>query len=438
MVTVRKSSRHHPPPTENEDWSPSLVNVLDHPASTLPFKLALGGIVFCGLFMSWAWFGQVDEVAKGQGKLIPSGETAKVHPVELGKIDRILVKEGETVQAGQVLAKFETEVETNEIERLQQLLQIGQLELQQTQTLLDKAYLEAQKQAEIAHLQAQAQETVIVQARLGAATNQQILAQLEGDATAQQQRLQRLEPLVTEGAFSREQVFTLEQSLRDRQRSIIESRGNLQKALVEVDHLQADLRQKQAEAQQQQLATQQQIRQLQIKLTELQAKTTETQSSLAIAKAKLKHQYLYAPIAGVVLSLNVRQRGEVLQPGQTIAEIAPQGKPLVLSTKLPSSEAGFVKVGMPVKIKLDAFPYQDYGVLKGSVLSISHDSKPDERLGQVYRVDVSLSQAVINNKGQLIKVQAGQTGTAEIITKQRRIADVLFDPIKKLQGSFAL
>jgi len=88
---------------------------------------------------------------------------------------------------------------------------------------------------------------------------------------------------------------------------------------------------------------------------------------------------------------------------------------------------------MAVKVKLDAYPYQDYGILEGKVASISPDTKLDERLGIVYRVEVVLSRNHINANRQILQLKTGETGTADIIIRRRRIVDVLLEPIAKLQ-----
>jgi HlyD family secretion protein len=134
-----------------------------------------------------------------------------------------------------------------------------------------------------------------------------------------------------------------------------------------------------------------------------------------------------------VSSLNVSHAGEVVQPGQTLAEISPQDTPLVLSAILPNREAGFVKTGMPVQVKLDAYPYQDYGIVPGKVTSISPDAKPDQQLGPVYQVKVSLDRNSVTSEHGSIRFKAGQTASADIIIRRRRIADILLDPIRQFQ-----
>jgi hemolysin D len=93
---------------------------------------------------------------------------------------------------------------------------------------------------------------------------------------------------------------------------------------------------------------------------------------------------------------------------------------------------------MTTQIKLDAFPYQDFGLVSGKVLSVSPDSKAMENGSQVYRVDIALDRPTIQVRGQQIELKTGQTGTAEIMTRRRRIMDLLLDPIRQLQGNVSL
>jgi hemolysin D len=126
----------------------------------------------------------------------------------------------------------------------------------------------------------------------------------------------------------------------------------------------------------------------------------------------------------------------VLQSGQTIAEIAPQGSPLVFRAKLPSPESGFLRVGQPVKLKFDAYPFQDYGVVQGYVRWISPDSKVEETAQgklEIFELEVTLEQTYIQTQNKRVALTPGQTATAEVIVRQRRLIDFILDPFKKLQ-----
>ncbi len=492
VTTIPRAIPATPPATatHSANWSTSVQTLLDQPPSALPQRLVIGGIIFCLTFGAWATFGRIDEVGHARGRLVPKGEAYKVDPVEMGKVASISVKEGQSVKAGQVLVELDTQMATGEIDRLQQMLTAYNIELSQKQTLLEKAHLEARTRDQISQASADSQKAAIAQAnakaeattallsehqaavaalseritRLTPLTNtaKELLQQREADVVAQKERLNRLAPLLTSGAISKEVVFQAQQNLRDRQSAIIQthlsettstkeqlfqaqqnlrerqsaitqSQGELQQIRAESTRLQAELTQKQAEGRRTRIEAQQQIQQLKVDTTQLKGKIADTQNLLTSAKTKLEQRFLKAPVDGVVSSLNVRNKGEVVQPSQTVAEVAPQNAPLVVSATLPNQEAGFVKTGMPVQVKLDAYPYQDYGVVPGKVTSVSSDAKPDQQAGSVYRVEIALERNYIKTNHQTIQFKAGQTASADITIRQRHIVDILLDPIKQLQ-----
>ncbi len=204
---------------------------------------------------------------------------------------------------------------------------------------------------------------------------QERLNQLRAEVAAHQKRLERLKPLERQGAISqefifqaeqaqrqteqqliqselqevtnaREQLFQAEQSLRDLEAGITQNRGELTSAVKEVERLQAELSQKQAERQKIQLEAKQKIEQFEVEITQMETKIAETKNQLSIIKAKLEQNDLKAPVDGTVLSLDVENTGKVVQAGQTVAEIAPYGEPLVLSAVISNKDAGFVEIGM--------------------------------------------------------------------------------------------
>jgi hemolysin D len=415
------------------EWSGALQSLLDQPASSLPLQLTLAGLGFLGACAAWAYLGQIDEVAKATGKLVPQGEVFKVNSVETGKIERLLVTEGQAVKVGEALAELDTEVTAKELERLNLLLSSIQTEIRQTASIADRTRLEAESRATLAEQMIQAHEVTLRQNVATADTSAAMLDQLQQDARAKADRVDRLRPLSEAGAISRESVFDMEATLRDRQRSITESQGALKRAQGDADRLQVEMAQKQTEARQARLAGQQQVQQLAIKQTELSSKVQETQSLIESAQAKLKHRQIYATASGLISNLSVHNAGEVVQAGQPLAEIIPQDKPLILSVAMPSQSAGFLRVGMNAKVKLDAYAYQDYGVIEGKVVRMAPDSKTSEQLGTVYRVDVEIDRSHIQARGKTIPFKPGQTGTAEVITRQRRLMDVFLDPFKKMQ-----
>ncbi|MGF1588935.1 MAG: HlyD family efflux transporter periplasmic adaptor subunit [Pleurocapsa sp.] len=471
-------------------WSPTMQSLLDEPPSNLPLQLILGGIIFCLAFALWAWFGEIDKVGKAQGKLVPKGETYKIESIESAKVSQIAVKEGQEVKAGQLIARLDSEQQTREIERLKNLLDSYQLELNQKRQLLAKVEVETKTHQLIAQAEVQGQQSAIDSAIAEAKVASQLLAQRQSELTARssrqkrvqdlsaleqekldqinselkqhQQRLARLKPLAKAGAISQEaifqaqqaqrqsqqqltdnklqgisniseQIFQSEQALREMAAQITKSQGELVSGQKEVERLQAELALKKADRQRIELEAQQKVEQIKLEIGQTATKIAETRNQLATAESLLEKRSLRSPVAGTVLAFNVSNIGKVVQSGETVAEIAPQGSPLVLSAILPNSEAGFIEKGMAAQVKLDAYSYQDYGVIPGEVISVSPSAETDEKLGAVYRVKIALERNYVTDDLQKILFKPGQTATADIVIRQQRIIDVLLDPIKKLE-----
>lgn len=449
------------PPDPSGRWSTSLQTILDRPPAAFPSRLVAGGVVFCAACVAWATTSQVEEIGRAQGRLVPQGDAYKVHPVVSGKIAQVYVKEGQTVKAGQVIAELDNELARNRVEALRQEHRSYEKERLQIDALIDKTRLEAEtrstittaeiraQEATIAQAQAklQGQDTTILQTQERATTSQMLLAQLQADADSQKERIERLRFLVEQGALAREQLYQAEQHFGDRQRTITQQTGDIQQALAESQKMRSDLEQvvaearrlraqlaqKYAEGKTAQIQAQQTIQNLLVQRTQLVAKQQHNEKLIQQANAEMNQLLLKAPIDGTVTTLNIRNRGEVIQTGQTVTEIAPKTAPLVLMAALPTREAGFVQVGDKVQVKFDAYPYQDYGIVEGQVVKLSPDVKVDERLGAVYRVEVVLDRHTVGNAAQTAKLKAGQTATAEIIVRRRTIAEMLLDPIRQLQ-----
>ncbi|MCT7982165.1 HlyD family efflux transporter periplasmic adaptor subunit [Laspinema sp. A4] len=590
----------------DEIWSPSLQNLLDQPTAAFPSRVLGGGLAFCLAFAAWAWFGEVNEVGQARGNLVYQGDVYPVHPVELGKVAKIAVAEGDRVKSGDMIAELDSTLLTTEIARIESQLSALEMQWGQKQSAMETTRQEAKTRTTIAQTEMAAHATAIAQAQkhlettrtllqqqqedalaidsrlktleplmlhseqlvaqlqediraqaerrerlapLEEKTNeliqqletdvtaqgerrnlvqpleektQELIAQLEMDVKAQEERLQRLRPLVQEGALSQEQLFQAEQALRDRQNALIraqmveanqakdrlfeaeqalrdrqtaltraqmseatqsqerlfeaeqalrdrqtaavrsqmseatqvrerlfeaeqaartqrqritETEGQIEQAQGELERLQIQLAQKKTEAERIQLESQQQIKQLELELSNLQGEVTDTRNRMATAKAQLNNRFLYAPVDGVILSLEVSNPGEVVQPGQPIAAIAPDDAPLVLVANVNNRDAGFMQTGMSVQVKFDAYPYQRYGIIPGKVTSISPDTKRDEQLGDVYQVEIALDRNYIIENQEPIYFKPGQTANAEIIIRHQRIADIFLDPIRRIQES---
>jgi len=161
---------------------------------------------------------------------------------------------------------------------------------------------------------------------------------------------------------------------------------------------------------------------------EQQNRIARLETEISSTELSLKQTTITAPVGGVVTSLNVRSAGTVLQAGQAVSSIAPAGVRLVVEAHVPNKDMTFIEKGLPAKLKFDAFPYQDYGVVESRVVEVSPDSQEDKEHNSFYKV-------TILPLNQPFKMRPGLTLSAEIITERRTVMSLILEPFRKLKGS---
>ena len=164
----------------------------------------------------------------------------------------------------------------------------------------------------------------------------------------------------------------------------------------------------------------------------------QTKGQITALNLQLKQRTIRSPIDGIIFELPIKKSGSVVQVGQMIAQIAPENAPLILKARMPSQNSGFVKAGMPVKIKFDAYPFQEYGIVSGRISWISPNSRVQENSSnriETYELDIALENPYIQVGNKRIPITPGQTASAEVIIRQRHVIDFILDPFKKLQKS---
>jgi multidrug efflux pump subunit AcrA (membrane-fusion protein) len=213
-------------------------------------------------------------------------------------------------------------------------------------------------------------------------------------------------------------------------------------ALLQIDDTEARARHARL---QEELAThQEQLRQLQAghapvpEILASQNRLAQLESEVVAASLALKHTTVTAPAAGVVTTLDVRSEGAVVQPGQQVAAIAPDGVRLVAEVQVSNEDIAFVEPGLPAKLKLDAFPFQDYGTVPGIVTAVAADARADERLGSsFYKVTITPEKATITAGGRPVPLRPGLSLTAEIVTERKSVLALFTEPFRKLRGDLA-
>ncbi|MGF1478229.1 MAG: HlyD family efflux transporter periplasmic adaptor subunit [Cyanophyceae cyanobacterium] len=484
--------KHQPLPSApgtsatDDDWSSTTNELLD----TLPRVWTKGLLyllmVFTGILLPWSLVAKVDETGSARGRLEPKGKTIELDAPVTGTVAALAVEEGQTIEAGQVLVELESELVEAELQQVQQKLaglvnRLAQLELLKNQWLLavrtQKQHNQAQaleKQAQVAqaqqHLEAlQAAFTVKKtekQAQVEQA--QQAIAASHADRELAQiqlktahEKVPRYRQVFLQGAISQERFLEVEQAHQESQINLVkadseivqaESRLREQQSSYDnmIQELESEIQQAQLRLQEQQrsyqslnhsgqlavLNSEEQLKNVITEIATLTAEIAASESQITSLEFQLQQRAIRAPIDGTIFQLPLAEAGEVVQPGELVAQIAPEETPLILKAKIPSPESGFLRVGLPVKVKFDAYPFQDYGVVAGHLSWISPDSQGQETSqGNVETYDIEVTLAPIEPHSSLdgIVLTPGQSATAEVVIRQRRVIDFVLEPFRKLQ-----
>jgi hemolysin D len=438
------------------------------------------------LFIPWATVAKVDETGSARGRIEPKGATQKLDTVVAGTVKTVTLKEGDTVKAGQILLELESDLIQTELQQTQTKLQglqnrQSQLEVLKNQLLLSTSLLEQQNKSQELEKIAQVNQA---QQNLDAKLSTYNLQKLEKQALvrqAQQQihttrneqksaqarlnidskQVERFSKLVQDGAVSATQIDQLKKEEQESKRLYEKASSDIKQAefrLTEelnryqatINMLESEIKQAKLRLQEEQssykgtvqagkiavMKNQEQLKDLQTQITAVQTEVAQTRSQIKSIELQMQQRIVRSPIDGIIFELPITKPGAVVQPGQRIAQIAPQNAGIVLKAQMPSQDSGFLKVGMPVKVKFDAYPFQEYGIVEGKVTWISPDSKVSQTpQGNIenYELEVSLDKTYVDNGNKRITLTAGQTANAEVIIRQRRVIDFVLDPFKKLQ-----
>jgi multidrug efflux pump subunit AcrA (membrane-fusion protein) len=159
------------------------------------------------------------------------------------------------------------------------------------------------------------------------------------------------------------------------------------------------------------------------------------QAEISAAERMFRHTTVTSPAKGIITTMNVRGPGEVLKEGQTVAMIAPSDVPLVVETLLADKDIAFVQKGLAAKLKFEAFPFQDYGVVEGTVIDISPDATNKDGINY-YKVTIAPSKTQTQEEDVMLR--PGLSVSAEIITERKTVLSLMLEPVRKFKSKIAL
>lgn len=433
------------------EFAPGLLSIQDSLPPKLPRAVLYTVVALCSLMLLWATLGKLDVVASADGKLVPQSYVKIVQPAEAGIVSDILVKEGDLVQAGQVLLRLDSTLSAADSQSLASEIALKRLTLRRIDAELagqplkalpgDNPALFAQVQLQSgsrsqAYRDALAQETAMHErTEQDKKSAQETLDKLKTTLPSYQQSAEAHRKLVGEG-------FLSPLAGNEKEREAVEKAQDLKAQAATVNGLTASIA-----AQNKKVAalTSNYRSQLLTERVDVLGGLLKLEQEGKKAGFKETLTELRAPQAGIVKDLATTTKGAVVQPGMVLLTLVPKGEVLVAEVQIKNEDIGFVRPGQDVRLKLAAYPFQKYGLLDGQVQSVAPDAMPgtndgtqrganaEQPLG--YRALIKLKaqhlDATDGSRTQRYTLDAGMHVTAELHQGERSVLEYLLSPVSK-------
>ena len=441
---------------DEQAFLPAALSLQETPVHPAPRRIAFVLMALFLIALAWAILGKIDIVAVAPGRIIVSDRTKVIQPLERSVVSRILVKDGDHVQAGQALVELDPTTAQADVASLMETRKAAQSEWLRARVLqkmllkkelsalihqaldakntinqdiptdwtpADKADAQAQLAAEWSDITARLAKLSAEHQRRHAeiATVQAMIGKLEATVPIARQREQDFQALTAQG-------FMSGHANQDRTRERIELERDLATQQARYHEAQAALR----EAEQTRSAYLAETRRT-LSERQAQADLKRYQTGQELAKATQREQLatLTAPVTGTVQQLALHTEGGVVTEAQALMVIVPDAANVSAEVTLENKDIGFVAPGQDVAIKLETFPFTRYGTVKASVDKVTQDAVNDEKRGAIFPALLKFSQTSIDVDGKQIKLAPGMNITAEIKTGQRRVIEYLLSPIQR-------
>jgi adhesin transport system membrane fusion protein len=381
------------------------------------------------LFLLWASLAQLDEVTRGQGKVIPSSKLQTITAVEPATVSQILVKSGQEVKKGELLARLDS-AESRQVQAETESLQArvsrltaegmgGSVACTGTDCAGEAALRNARESAirsKVAALQAGAD-----QARRDAAEAAGTAQSLQSSLVLAQKQVAMIEPLAAKHIVP-------ETDLLDKRREVVDLQGRIAAAREQQGKAMAAVREAEAQAAQANFEFKQSALD---ERSQVAAKIAVNEETLRGARGR----EIRSPVDGVVNDVQVTTVGQYVQPGQKIMEVVPMGEKLLVETRVRPSDIAFIKVGDKALVKVTAYDFSIYGGLDGRVVQVSADSIYDENEKQAFfTVIVETEKGYLMASGHRLPITPGMMTDTQIITGRKSVLTYLLKPVLKARS----
>lgn len=392
------------------------------------------------LIIIWASMANLEEVTRGDGKVIPSSEVQKISSLEGGILDDILIKEGDEVVAGQTLVRLRdvaasSDLGSNKARYLGMLATVTRLQAEAEGKMPDfpEEVIKGAPQSVTEEMNAyranqdKINSQMIVFEQQKSQRSQELnelqikANDLRGQLSLAEEERAMVAPLVASGSAPKMELLQLDRMIKERQTELNSVTAAIPRARSAIGEANARMSELKSTAR----ATAQ---------TELSAKLSEMNAikeSLAGLADRRDRAEIKSPVNGYVKELRVYTKGGVVQPGQEFIEIVPKDDQLLVEGRIKPKDIAFIYPNQPAVVKITAYDFSIYGGLKGNVVSISPDAITDEEGESYYLVRVRTEENSLKRAGEILPIIPGMVASVDILTGEKTVMEYLMKPFIK-------
>ncbi len=391
----------------------------------------------------WASQTELDEVTRGEGKVIPSSKIQVIQNLEGGILSEVLVAEGQVVEKGDVLLKIddtrfsssfmETKLKYWELlaraARLEAEAKDKELELPD-ELMVERPALAAAERSLYLTRQRELQSNIDVleqqarQRQQELAENQSKLNKLRTSYELSNQELEMSEPLVSVGVISEVEILRLK-------RTVNELRGDMETTRLAIPRIRSSLNEVRQKIEDVKIRFQSEASS---QLSEVQAELNRSQATITSAQDRVSRTHVRAPVKGKINRLMINTLGGVIQPGEDLVEIVPLDDSLLVEAHIRPADIAFLRPGQDAIVKFTAYDFSIYGGLPAKLERISADTITNDEDESFYLIYLRTDKNYIDsNKGEL-EIIPGMTVTVDILTGKKTVLDYLLKPILKAKN----
>ncbi len=423
------------------DFMPQMHRASRRRGRRFAYLLTIMIFVFFVVMGAWSQFAMLDEVTRGEGKVIPSSKTQVIQNLEGGILADILVREGDIVEEGAILVRIDNTAAKASYEDIR-----GQyLALKATEARLDAELNQADEVSFPEEAKQGAAAEVAGQKRLFNARRRQLNAQISVLDSQARQRSQEIEelisrrnqlerslklakeelgitqPLVEKGVLPKLDLIRM-------QRQVADLEGEIRTIKKGIPRLTTAFEEAMQRVEEMVLTTRAEVSD---ELNRVRTELSSLSQTLFAGEDRVTRTEVRSLVRGTVKELKYNTIGGVISPGADIIEIVPLDDTLLVEAEVRPADIAFLRPGQMATIKVSAYDFSVYGGLKARLETISADTIKDENGESFYRVYLRTDVNVIKHQGAELPIIPGMTATAEILTGKKTVLDYLMKPILK-------